>query len=123
MVRMTMINITMMIISIIITNVIVVIIYRHFLGLGPTHITLNPKDPIIALPCQLLTYWLAPWPWWDLTDITLVCEDANLKYGTQGCPRQKSLHAKSTNQTSCWSLVQILKIKLCHDYVSKGWFG
>ena len=42
---------------------------------------------------------------WDLTNVTLACEHANSKLG----PKSSS-PKESSNQTNCWSLVQILKI-------------
>ena len=41
----------------------------------------------------------------DLTNVTLACEHANSKLG----PKSSS-PKESSNQTNCWSLVQILKI-------------
>ena len=42
---------------------------------------------------------------WDLKNVTLACEHANSKLGPQS-----SSPKESSNQTNCWSLVQILKI-------------
>ena len=78
---------------------------------------LSDPSPIIALPCQLVTHWVTLLSSsWDLTDVSLACEDQT----TSPKVTQTLLNLQNfAKPNSHWSSVQILKLKFCQNFKAK----